>query len=385
MKDQDQDQDLDQDSDRAPKNDSKKKVLPRWLVMLVVLATGGITAAALSVTGLKGPAIAWDRANKSISGVWAPNGGVPTDPATLQSATLPVAQPIAAQPVAQPPIVAQPVALPGAPVIVWGTPIGHGDRGPCTNCHNVVFPQGTPMPAITSLSSMPHEFRGVCNNCHQIRVGRLGLTPVAGVPMGGNAMPAVMGAVPGAPNMMAARQPNEAEWRGLEVNAAAQAVLVNGVDGVAKRAGIKVGDIITSVNAIPVRTVADFVRATENGQLTQGTVIVKRDGQRLAFEIGPRNANPPNNGVNNNGVNNNGVNNEDNNNRIVNNNNVNNNNDNNNDNNNNNRNRINNERNNDGRGMPMQPMQPMQQMQPMQPMQQMQPMQPMQGGTPAQF
>jgi hypothetical protein len=101
---------------------AKKTVFPRWLVIILIMATAGITASALSA-----PA-------------------------------------------------AEPAALSGAPVIVWGTPIGHGDRGACTNCHNVVFPQGTPLPTITALSAMPHEFRGVCNNCHRIKVSRfLGL------------------------------------------------------------------------------------------------------------------------------------------------------------------------------------------------------------------
>jgi hypothetical protein len=271
----------------------EKKVLPRWLVIIVIMATAGITAAALSATGLRGPVIAWDRANKGIAGVWTgEQGGLPGMPAAQPTGVMPAAAPAALQPAAAAtptatpaqvqPVVAQPVALTGAPVIVWGTPIGHGDRGACTNCHTVVFPQGMPLPIISALSAMPHEFRGVCNNCHQIRINRLGgITQVAGTINAPNAP--VAAAAPATP-----RQPTEAEWRGLEVAISTQGVMVNGADGVAKRAGVRVGDVITSINAVPITTMADFVRATENGALTQGTVIARRDGQRLAFEIGPR-------------------------------------------------------------------------------------------------
>jgi hypothetical protein len=274
-----------------------KKALPRWLVIVVIMATAGITAAALSATGLRGPAMAWDRANKGVAGVWSGEAArSPMDDPqrlTTQAATLPAAQTNMAPPVVAPamaspapapavaaPIVGQPVALAGAPVIVWGTPIGHGDRGPCTNCHSVVFPQGTAMPTINSQSSMPHEFRGVCNNCHLIT--RRGLALVAGMAMG-----------PGVPN--AAKPITEAEWRGLEVGPSPVGVMVNGADGAAKRAGMKVGDVITSINAVATNSVADFVRATENGALMQGAVIARRDGQRLAFELGPRNAPEPRN------------------------------------------------------------------------------------------
>jgi arsenical pump membrane protein len=63
--------------------------------------------------------------------------------------------------------------------IVWGTPIDHEDRGPCTSCHAVVTARGTLLPTISSLSGMPHEFRGVCNNCH--RIGEGALAPSRGV------------------------------------------------------------------------------------------------------------------------------------------------------------------------------------------------------------
>jgi hypothetical protein len=138
-----------------------------------------------------------------------------------------------------------------------------------------------PVPAISALSVMPHAYRGVCNNCHEVKVLPLG-APVAGV----ITVPST-GAMAGNPPKPM-RAPTEAEWLGLEVGVAPQGVLVNGVEGMAKRAGMRVGDMITSINAVPVDTVADFVAVTQNGGLMQGTVIARREGQRLAFELGPR-------------------------------------------------------------------------------------------------
>jgi hypothetical protein len=141
--------------------------------------------------------------------------------------------------------------------------------------------QGMPVPAISALSAMPHAYRGVCNNCHEVKVMPLG-APVAGM----ITLPPAGAMTGNTPNGM--RAPTEAEWMGLEVGVAPQGVLVNGVEGMAKRAGMRVGDVIMSINAVPVRTVADFVAVTQNGGLMQGTVIARREGQRLAFELGPR-------------------------------------------------------------------------------------------------
>jgi S1-C subfamily serine protease len=90
--------------------------------------------------------------------------------------------------------------------------------------------------------------------------------------------------------------PNEAEWRGLEVRPAATGVVVTNADGTAARMGLQPGDRVASVNGVQIRTMADFVGATQNGDLPQGTIIVGRDGQRLAFELSraPANQAPPN-------------------------------------------------------------------------------------------
>ena len=114
----------------------KRADTPRWLVVLVVVVTGAITAAVLSAAGLPRPATAR----------------------------------------------ARPV-MPGAPTIVWGSPIGHADRGACTDCHRIVDREGERLPRISPLSSLPHEFRGVCNNCHAVEPSRiLALLPAGAMP-----------------------------------------------------------------------------------------------------------------------------------------------------------------------------------------------------------
>ncbi len=102
----------------------------RWLVILLVVAVAGVTAAALATT----------------------------------------------EPARRP-------KMPGAPAIVWGTRVGHADRGMCTDCHRVVSRDGERMPTIHPSSFLPHEFRGVCNNCHVVEASRLlAFAPAAAIP-----------------------------------------------------------------------------------------------------------------------------------------------------------------------------------------------------------
>jgi hypothetical protein len=186
-----------------------------------------------------------------------------------------------------------PVGLPGVPAIRWGTPRPHGDRGPCVDCHTVTMGNGRPMPNIQSFSSMPHEFRGVCNNCHRIDgsptgnpvaavrpvIGEMQMIPGAGVPQNMMGAQGPMGAAG------LAAGPREADWRGLEVRPSPTGVTVTKAEGAAGRSGLARGDVLVSLNASPIQTVADFVQATQNGRLNSGTMIVMRDGQRMAFEL----------------------------------------------------------------------------------------------------
>jgi len=258
-----------------------RKRLPRWLVVAVVVISAAITAAAMSITRLRGPAVAWDSTNKTIETVWS--GDQPGVPDDLPRFTGSLPQSTNATVTVG--------ALPGVPVILTGAPLTHTDRGPCTNCHGVVTQQGAVVPAIYALSVMAHEYRGVCINCHQIKIAPAGVAPVAGT-LNARPLEATQPVAMGAAAPKAVRQPAEAEWQGLEVGPSAQGVLANGAEGAARTTGMRAGDLVMSINALPIRTMADFVRVTDNGALAQAAVIVRLDGQRLAFELsgGARNA-----------------------------------------------------------------------------------------------
>ena len=135
---------------------ARRAAIPRSLVIILIMATAGITATALPATGSPEPVAVRDR--------------VP--PSSARAPPFPVRS-----------VATQPAALSRAPSIIWGTPIGHGDRGPCTNCHRILSREGERLPAITALSPLPHKFRGVCNNCHSLEVSwLLGLLPAAVMP-----------------------------------------------------------------------------------------------------------------------------------------------------------------------------------------------------------
>jgi S1-C subfamily serine protease len=104
----------------------------------------------------------------------------------------------------------------------------------------------------------------------------------------GNAVAGIASMPAAAPGVGAqtAPPPTEAEWNGLEVSGSAQGVIVAAAEGTSAQTGVQKGDVVVSVNGLPVRTVADFANVTQNGTLPQGAMIVQRNGQRLAVELG---------------------------------------------------------------------------------------------------
>ena len=72
---------------------------------------------------------------------------------------------------------------------------------------------------------------------------------------------------------------------GLEVGPDPQGAVVKAVEATARRLGVQANDLVSSINGMPIRSVADFVQATQNGGLSQGVLIVVRNGQRLAFDF----------------------------------------------------------------------------------------------------
>ena len=256
----------------------RRKQLPQWLVAVVILLTGAFTMWAMSMTSLRGPSMAWEQAHDMVDSVWGQQKDSPQmpSPGPAWAAIPQVSVGNGARQVA---------GFPGVPSIVAGVRPIHADRGVCTNCHSVLTAQRAPVPSISSLSVMPHAYRGVCSNCHEFTFGAATASrPVA------RTLPGAPGiAAPPAPR----KQPAEAEWQGLEVMPSAGRVMVAGVEGVAAQRGVLANDIVTSINGVATPTMADFVAVTANGKLKAGTMIVRRGGQRLAFELGTKPAPAP--------------------------------------------------------------------------------------------
>lgn len=279
-------------------DDGQKRQLPQWALIAAVLGSGALTAWAMWRTQAAGPESSWDRVESAVEQVWAQ----PPAPAPARSytSTLGPAQTVAGAPMTAAATTAMTMsATPrasmvarvlGAPQIGWGASRPHGDRGSCTECHSVLRRHGRPVPMILSSASMPHAFRGICGNCHTVQGnGPVGPLPVAmPVPPTSTATAPTMGApsplgLPLPPPPVA--QPQEVEWRGLETRAGGRGVTVSNVEGTARRAGVLPGDVIVSLNGAPVTSMARLAALTMNGDLAEGTIIVLRGGQRMAFEL----------------------------------------------------------------------------------------------------
>jgi len=262
----------------------QRRALPRWAVLVVILVTGTVTALALSASGLRGPQMAWHEASGTVDQVWG--AAMTAEQQHLGAAHQGNAE--AARQVA---------GRRGVPAILNGSNRPHGERGPCTNCHQVQLVPGVPMPNITSGAAMPHAFRGICGNCHLV-----GPRGSFGTAVAGTINAPVPPPLP--PRLV------EVDWLGLELRITAQAnaqpgavqppgglaspmgAMVTKAEGKAARSGVRRGDMITSINAVAMVDRNAFIRATQNGALRQGTVVALRNGQRLAFEI-PQAAPPP--------------------------------------------------------------------------------------------
>lgn len=268
----------------SAENANRRRQLPHWLVALVVLLTGAFTMWAMSMTKLRGPTLAWEQAHNMVDDVWGQHDSAPVPQlAPTWTAAPPAWTTTPPAPRSGGP--RQVAGFPGVPAITAGARRIHADRGVCTNCHTVLTAQGARVPSITSLSVMPHAYRGVCSNCHEFTFGTAAASrPVARV------IPGTAAIAPPAP---AKKQPTEAEWQGMELAPTARGVVVAGVEGVAAQRGVLVDDVVASVNGVATPTMADFVAVTRNGKLRAGTMIVRRAGQRLAFELGAKPATTP--------------------------------------------------------------------------------------------
>lgn len=99
-----------------------------------------------------------------------------------------------------------------------------------------------------------------------------------------------------------AQIPTETTWLGIGAEAlspdraralgipdSSGGVIVGGVEGIAKRAGVRQGDVVTAVNNHPVRDVLDFFDMASNVDLRGGVVLdLIRDGSPLYLTIDPQ-------------------------------------------------------------------------------------------------
>ena len=150
-----------------------------------------------------------------------------------------------------------------APAIVWTAVRPHEDRGECTRCHLRLDLNGNPVPEIPSWARMPHADRGVCTNCHRITRGDRRVATAG-----------------------AARQVG---WLGMDLaplpggdGRQGGGMLVTDVDGIAERAGVQPGDILLSVDGIPVGSPRDLDQV-QRGR--PAALQVARDGRVVTVAV----------------------------------------------------------------------------------------------------
>jgi len=279
------------------------KELSSWLIVLVVLATAGITSWAMlkykpSPTSGASYFYPPQQVAQHLSpGVATLQGGWQLAAATTGTFT-----------------------ATGAPAIRAGAVAPHTDRGVCTQCHTVVGNGQQPVPPISASSTMPHEYRGVCSNCHRLTnpsqfnananvyraqpatqvaaVTRIApapaMTPMAAPPALAPVPPAMAPVRTATPAKVA----TEGEWMGLEVTpitpltatqygipAGTRGLVVAEAEAQAAAVGVKAGDVVESINGMPITQMADFFQVTQNGMATGGMVGIVRQGKRLAINL----------------------------------------------------------------------------------------------------
>ena len=155
-------------------------------------------------------------------------------------------------------------AASGAIPIQQGVLAMHGNRGPCTNCHNVLAAAGSAAPVGGTMVAMPWA-----------------AGPEAAPPW-----PAVLPAHAG-------------HWQGMSVMAvpggltAAQGVagsgsgvLVEEATLVAARTGLRAGDVLVAIDEMPVRDLSEFLAATRRvASRTRAGLRVLRRGRPVELSV----------------------------------------------------------------------------------------------------
>jgi hypothetical protein len=154
----------------------------------------------------------------------------------------------------------------GPPILAGATP-PHGQRGTCTACHTILQPMASPpMGAAPAMQpAAPAWMQNTMQNTVQAQQA----------PQNGN------GLLPQGP------RETEAFGMGLwPTTGDTLGMLVVDVEGMARRAGLKLGDIVRAVDGQVTTDVPSFKAAIRNADPTRGVVLdVLRDGQPMALVL----------------------------------------------------------------------------------------------------
>jgi hypothetical protein len=141
-------------------------------------------------------------------------------------------------------------------------------------------PQASPAapPPLAEGAIAPHGDRGMCTTCHMIMRAQAsaGWQPQALMPQAANQG-----------GMRAAQNVGEAEALGMAVRPTSgevRGMLVVEVEGMARRAGLELGDIIRAIDGQVTTNLDGFIKTTRGADPTRGVLLdVVRDGKGLVL------------------------------------------------------------------------------------------------------
>ena len=157
------------------------------------------------------------------------------------------------------------------------------------------------VPPITMNSPLPHQYVGVCSRCHEIVQGRIplnllnvpGNSPAGAAYQGNNYLPSP------AQQNAAHKVLVEGHWLGMELipitpelareyklPAGITGLLVDEVTLESAESGLLAGDVLVSINGIPIKTLEDFELATRQVEsLPSATLVAVRNGQQVSLTL----------------------------------------------------------------------------------------------------
>ncbi len=157
------------------------------------------------------------------------------------------------------------------------------------------------VPPITMNSPLPHKYVGVCSQCHEVVQGRVPLN-LLNVPPNSQAGTTYQSnySLPSPARQNAAHKILvEGHWLGMELipitpelareyrlPAGVTGLLVDEVTLEAAESGLLAGDVLKSINGIPVNTLEDFELATRQVEsLSSVTLRALRNGRQVTLTL----------------------------------------------------------------------------------------------------